>query len=453
MAKLNYYLDTRSGAGEFPLKLRITHQRKTAYVSLDIKLTPEQWDGEKVVNHKKEKTLNDFLTTRMTLAESVLMKFGLTANLDKLSVNEIKTLVESGGEATEKEDGHNFLKYYEKRRDEAKKSKTRLSYDSAINRMKSFDPLLSTRTFEDIDEAYIKRMDEAWEKAGLTTNSRGVYMRNIRAVFNDAMDEGLTKAYPFRKFSIKKAPTAKRNLSLEELRMLRDYPIVNDFQQKYRDIFMLCFYMRGINMVDLLGLTKENIRAGRINYIRSKTGKFYSVKVEPEMQVILDRYKGVQYLIDVCDGAKDESQFQSMYEGFLQRMDRGLKKIGPYTRKGLGGKKHIEPILPKLSQYWCRHTSATLMSRMGYSNEIIACSLGHEIGLKVTNIYIEYNEEEVDKANRALIDFVNGNDMNVELDKKVAEKVKEMAKTLGMTEDEVANKIIEWYCEDCNKSE
>jgi integrase len=45
---------------------------------------------------------------------------------------------------------------------------------------------------------------------------------------------------------------------------------------------------------------------------------------------------------------------------------------------------------------------------MGYSNGLIASSLGHEDGNKTTNIYIEYNEVEVDKANRALIDFVNG---------------------------------------------
>jgi integrase len=88
-------------------------------------------------------------------------------------------------------------------------------------------------------------------------------------------------------------------------------------------------------------------------------------------------------------------------------MDRNLKKIGPYTRKGLGGKKYIQPLFPDLSQYWCRHTTATLMARMGYSNDIIACSLGHENGNKTTNIYIEYNEDEVDKANRALIDYVN----------------------------------------------
>jgi site-specific recombinase XerD len=88
-------------------------------------------------------------------------------------------------------------------------------------------------------------------------------------------------------------------------------------------------------------------------------------------------------------------------------MDRNLKKIGPYVRKGLGGKKHITPLVEGLSQYWCRHTSATLMAQMGYSNEIIACSLGHEFGIKTTNIYIEYKQSDVDAANRALIDYVN----------------------------------------------
>ena len=407
MAKITFYHDTRSGSGEFPLKLRITHHSKSVHINLDIKLTPEQWDGEKIVNHKGEKSLNDYITSKKTLAESAILTYGLTNSIDKLSANELKTIVESGGETAVKNDGHNFLKHYLSKQEAAKKNNTRLSYESAINRMKLYDPLLNTRTFEEIDESYIKKMDAAWEEAGLTTNSRAVYMRNIRAVFNDAIDDGLTTAYPFRKFSIKKAPTKKRNLSVEELRLLKDYPIVNEFQEKYRDIFMLCFYLRGINMVDLLALTKDNIRAGRINYIRSKTGKFYSVKIEPEMKAIFKRYKGTQYLLDVCDGAKDEKEFESKYTGFLQRMDRGLKKIGPYTRKGLGGKKHINPILPKISQYWSRHTTATLMAQMGYREEVIVCSLGHEHVNKTTNIYIEYKQSEVDAANRALIDYVN----------------------------------------------
>lgn len=407
MATTSFYLDTRSGSGDFPLKLRITHRQKVVHIGLGIKLTPKQWNGERIVNHENEKALNDFITTKKTLADSAILKYGLLHNLEKLTANEIKVVVESGGEKAQKAEGKKFLDYYEQKRAEKKKTNTALSYESAINRMKLYDPLLDMKTFEDIDEAYIRKMDQAWADAGLSTNSRAVYMRNIRAVFNDAIDDGITECYPFRKFSIKKAPTKKRNLSIKELRMLRDYPIVNDFQQKYRDIFMLCFYLRGINAVDLFGLKKSNVRLGRINYIRAKTGKPYSVKIEPEAQALLNKYKGKDYLIDVCDGAKDEKEFESKYKGFLQRMDRGLKKIGPYTRSGLGGKKKISPILPFLSQYWCRHTCATLMNDLGYSNEIIACSLGHEHGNPTTNIYIEYNEKEVDKANRALIDYVN----------------------------------------------
>lgn len=407
MARVIFFLDTRSGAGEFPLKLRITHKQKAVHIGLGIKLTPDQWNGEMIVNHPSEKSLNEFIITKKTMAESAIMKFGLTNNLDKFSASDLKNVVESGGETATKDMGHSFAKFFEKCIEDKTTRKTRLSYETALKRMREHDLLLDTRTFEDIDELYIKKLDEAWTKRGLSTNTKAVYFRNIRSVINDAIDENLTTTYAFRKFSIKKAPTKKRNLSVEELRMLRDFPIVNEFQKKYRDIFMLCFYLRGINAKDLLGLRKTNVRLNRINYIRAKTGKAYSVKIEPEARELLNRYKGVDYLIDVCDGAKTEEEFEIKYEGFLQRMDRGLKKIGTYTRKGLGGKKYIDPILPFLSQYWCRHTSATLMAQLGYSNEIIACSLGHEYGNKTTNIYIEYNEKEVDEANRALIDFVN----------------------------------------------
>lgn len=407
MAKVTFYLDTRSGEGEFPLKMRISHNHEKAYIGLDIRLREDQWDGKQVINHKSEKSLNDFLTTKKTMTESVIMKYGLTNSLKKLSASDLKVVVESGGETATKELGHNFVEFYQKKMGEKKSRKTQLSYETAQKKMKEVDPFLDEKVFEEITEEYIRNLDSAWEKQGISVNSRAVYFRNIRSVINDAIDEKLTTEYAFRKFSIKKAPTKKRNLSVEELRMLCDYPIVNKFQQKYRDIFMLCFYLRGINMVDLCKLTTKHVRLNRINYIRSKTGKFYSVKIEPEARALLNKYKGKEYLVDICDGAKTEEEFVTKYEGFLQRMDRGLKRIGPYTRSGLGGKKTISPILPFISQYWCRHTCATLMAKLKYSNEIIAASLGHEYGNKTTNIYIEYKESEIDEANRALIDYVN----------------------------------------------
>jgi predicted DNA-binding protein len=41
--------------------------------------------------------------------------------------------------------------------------------------------------------------------------------------------------------------------------------------------------------------------------------------------------------------------------------------------------------------------------------------------------------------------------MDIRLNEKVAEMVKELANSQGMTADEVVEKIIEWYFEDCAK--
>ena len=351
MAKLALVLDTRSGNGTFPLKVRISTKKTKSYIGLGIKLTPEQWNEEegKVVGHKDEKTLNLFIENKIALAKSVLVKLDLQGVTDKYSANELRDIIENNGVIKEETTQVNFLEYYLARMEKMDKRKTRLSNDTTIKKMMQYDPLLADKTFEDIDVQYIEELDAFWANQKLAVNSRAVYFRNIRAVFNRAIDDELTKNYPFRKFSIKKTPTKKRNLSLEELRLLKDYPIQNEFQEKYRDLFMLMFYMRGINAVDIFALKKSNIRAGRINYIRSKTGKAYSVKIEPEMQVILNRYKGVDYLLDVCDGATNRQEYEVKYEGFLQRMDRGLKKIGLYEREGLGGKKTIKPFLPGLS--------------------------------------------------------------------------------------------------------
>ena len=409
MAKLFFYHDTRSGKGEFPIKIRIQHNKEKSYINTGVKVTPECWIEEDgvIIGHPKSKTFNALLGSKMQSAAAIVKDLELTGRIKRFNAKQLKEIIENNGEVIEDVPRHNFKDFYMKCIESKKKPSTKSSYQQALNNLERFDPMLEDRCFEDIDLAYLQRLDKWFEEREVTVNSRAVYYRNMKSVFNDAINAELTTAYPFRKFKIKKTPTKKRNLSVEELRLLKDYPIQDKFQQKYRDMFMLMFYLRGINAADLFRLKESDIRLGRLNYIRAKTGKPYSVKIEPEARAIMDRYKGKDYIIDVCDGAKTQAEIDVKYKGFLKRMGRGLKKIGTYKVVGRGGKRELSPILPFISQYWCRHTSATLMAKLGYSNEIIATSLGHEYGNKTTNIYIEYNENEVDKANRALIDFVN----------------------------------------------
>ena len=154
-------------------------------------------------------------------------------------------------------------------------------------------------------------------------------MKNIRAVFNYAIDEEVTLKYPFRKFKIKKEQTRKRCLSVEELRLLKNYD-VEPYQELYRDIFMLIFYLVGINLEDLLHLTEDNLVRGRIEYRRYKTGRLFSIKVEPEAKAIINKYRGEKYLLNIMDNRKD-------YTSFTTSIDRALKQIGV-------GKKRLESL-------------------------------------------------------------------------------------------------------------
>ena len=59
-------------------------------------------------------------------------------------------------------------------------------------------------------------------------------MRNIRTVYNRAIDDGVANLndYPFRRFKIKQEKTRKRALTVEQLRELRDYPC-EEFQRQF----------------------------------------------------------------------------------------------------------------------------------------------------------------------------------------------------------------------------
>lgn len=219
-------------------------------------------------------------------------------------------------------------------------------------------------------------------------------MRNIRAVFNDAIDDEITQHYPFRKYKIKRAATPKRSLSVKELREFFAYP-VEDHQRKYLDIFMLTFMLIGINICDLCHL--KRIKDGRVEYQRAKTHRLYSVKVEQEAMEIIKRNKGKNWLINPLDG-------NANYKNYARRLNDALQSIGE-VEIGKQGRKIIKPLHPELTTYWARHTWATIAASLDIPKETIAAALGHG-GNTVTDIYIDFDQRKVDDANRRVLDWV-----------------------------------------------
>lgn len=397
MSVFRFYLDCRraDNLGQYPLRLAFTKERKTAYITTEIRLREDQWDADNgmVVRHPKAKTINGILIHMLGEAEQAY--FDNRSKYMRWSAADImKTIKIEIGEDTAPL-VQTFVSRYIRFASRKKNARTKEIYDMTLTHMRRFAKNLDELKFEDITHRWLMEFEDYLSQTSPSANARSIHFRNIRAVFNDAIDDEVTTYYPFRKFKIKKEPTRKRSLSIEQLARLFSYP-VEEYARWYHDYFMLSFYLIGINTHDLCYL--EEIYNGRIEYKRAKTGKLYSIKVEPEALAIINRHRGERYLLDALDRFR---QVRSV----TQYTNTALQEIGK-TMQGKYGRRKEQALHPDISMYWARHSWATLAAYLDIPKETIAAALGHG-GRDITDIYIRFDEKKIDEANRKVIDALN----------------------------------------------
>mgnify|MGYP004551176019 FL=1 len=399
MVTLKFYLDTRRTAEgcAAPLKLAVCLNRVTRYVSTGIRLTAPEWDAKACkasARHYDHRHLNKQLEKIMEEARRAAAAMRPQADIREYAAAVSSVLHPREDRRTPRPDL--FMPRLEEFCTSARrKPGTRSVYRQTLSRIRAFDADADQLTFEDIDRRWLERFDEFMARTARSRNARNIHLRNIRAVFNDAIDDEVTACYPFRRFKIRPQATRKRSLSVERLRELFAYP-VEPYAVRYVDMFKLIFCLCGINAVDLCNLRR--VTEGRIEYERAKTGRQYSIRVEPEAQEIIDRYRGERHLLDILDTSSD-------HHNFIKHCNKALQRIGVVERRGKGGKKFIEPAFPGLTTYWARHSWATTAASLDIPKETIAAALGHG-GNTVTDIYIDFDQRKVDEANRRVLDWV-----------------------------------------------
>lgn len=397
MATVKFYLDKRRQKkdGTYPIKLNVFHN-KQMMIATQLSASEKEWNGnEYSVRAQNYKPRNIVARGIINKAETVIFTLEQQEKLKSTTDKALKKLIEDAI-SSKVENQKTFLYYLDEFVSKKTNQGTKSIYTTTRNKIEEYD---SHCTFESMDKSWLENF-EAWMAKTMKVNAYAIHLRNIRSVFNYAIDEEYTTLYPFRRFSIKKEETRKRSLTAEQLRLLRDYPC-EEYQIRYRDMFMLMFYLIGVNAADLFNAKHSALVNGRFEYKRAKTGKLYSIKVEPEAQAIIEKYKGKDYLLNIMDDYGN-------YKDFLHRMGIGLKQIGETERKGLGGKKSRNPLFPDLSSYWARHTWATVAAELDVPKEVIAHALGHSwANSTTTDIYIRFDMKKVDEANRKVIDFVN----------------------------------------------
>lgn len=405
MAKVSLYLDLRAvkDGKVGPIKIRVAHNKQKFYLPTSISISASQWMDGVIINHQRAKQWNNFLKLRMMDVSSEIIKLEVEGKLASMSMAELKKRLQLLCGAVQEDDNKPndlFWPIFQEYKDSIKTAGTKAIYGQTESRLKAFDLNIEQRRFNDIDKAWLQKFDDYMALTAPKRNARNIHLRNVRTVFNYAINvKELDVAYPFRAFKIVAETTPSRALTIDQIRQLRTYPINEPHLAKYRDMFMLMTYLRGINAADLFTALKTDVVNGRLEYKRKKTGTFYSIKIEPEAQAIIDKYPGKDYLLDICESWKNPTDY-------LRRMDKGLKKIGPMERKGKGGKKEYKPILPQLSSYYSRHTFASLGVELHIPIELVSESLGHKIGSPTTAIYVHYLRQQVDDATRKIIDYI-----------------------------------------------
>ena len=397
MATTKFYLDTRKSGGDktkpVSLKIAVNHRSGTGFIVLNISLLPSQWDKKdsKIIAHPQKDLLNRVAQTRMGQVNSILLELSALNQTEGMTAAELCRIIKSKLEPEEKhieskpkEDPNTFLKWFDRFMGR-KQGRTKSIYEATRRRLVAWigEEKLAKVKFEDIKVAWLEEFEDFLSlTAGVNANA--IHFRNIRTVVNYAIDNEVTTYYAFRRFKIKSEATRKRNFDINTLRRIFTHQCEEEWQQKYLDFFKLSFMLIGINVVDLCGLKK--MTQGRVEYLRAKTHRPYSIKVEKEAREIIDRYAGTDSLVNFAENYAN-------YRHFYNNLCKGLNEV----KKQLG--------LEELTTYWARHSWATIAHKLKISKDVIAQALGHG-SHTVTDIYIEEDTQAVDEANRKVLDYV-----------------------------------------------
>lgn len=350
-------------------------------------------------------------------------------DLDVDQVVELVIDIIEGREETNKTFRLNFIEYgkkYIESLEEQNISGNSKVYKVALNNLEKFvgrDSLdineITTRFVND----WIKWIRERPSNRVKGGRAESLYPETIRSLHNLAKDEYNNEDIgdikiplsPFKKARIPELPgKIDIDLSVEDLRAIHNlpytesvYPGNNKFNLA-KDVFMLSFMLIGMNISDLYNCT--NYSKGRITYYRTKVKNrredmgLFSVKVEPEVLPLVNKYRdpSKQRVFNFYRMYSSVDTFTAAVNGLSRKNKKGkvfytgLKKVGEM----IGAKG--------LKFYSARHTWATLTRNdVGVDKYTVHEALNHvDDDMKATDIYLKRDWSQIDKANRATLDYV-----------------------------------------------
>mgnify|MGYP000544996829 CR=1 FL=1 len=383
---------------EGTLYYQVIHNRVVRQIYTDYKLFASEWDihSEAVAMHctPNEQERNNYL-----------LSIGSRIRWDKERLNKIiHTLSQSGIFVTDDV----VMRFHENRQElsfnayisqqvarlkRLGKIRTSETYTAALRSFSSF--MNDTEVLFDQLNADLFAEYEAYLKGrGNTPNTISFYMRILKAVYNRAVENGLTEQrHPFKSVYTGVEKTMKRALSLNDIRRIKGLDLSLKPNLDYAcDMFLFCFYTRGMSFIDMAYLKKKDLQNGVLSYRRHKTDQQLFIKWEKPMQKIVDKYNTIEssYLLPIIkNNGKDPRR---EYKNASHLINRKLKVIGQMLE-----------IPVTLTTYVARHAWANIAKSKNISISVISEAMGHD-SENTTRIYLaSLDASIVDKANSIIL--------------------------------------------------
>ena len=207
MAKVSIILDQRKAdkQGRFPIKLRISAQRSNTSVSTNVFIQARDYVGES--EHAVARTCANAKQINKDICElhymylNAIMELERSGRITTMSASDIRDYVEKSKEFVSERTFTDCLNEY---KDKCRTFKTGQAYEYTLQMMERCRGKKKF-LFEEIDYMFLTEFDRWMENNGIGMSSRSIVFRNMRTVFNYAINNDWIdiKSYPFRKFKIK----------------------------------------------------------------------------------------------------------------------------------------------------------------------------------------------------------------------------------------------------------
>lgn len=277
---------------------------------------------------------------------------------------------------------------------EAGQLQTANNYACALNVLRMFcgQSVLAT---DDLTVSLMKDFQNFMIARHLSLNTISLYNRNLRAVYNFALDEEILKMdkHPFRKVFTGIEPTRKRAIKSDVVRRLIHMDLNDNVKMRFsRDLFLFSIYTQGMAFVDLAHLRIDNLSGQKIFYRRHKTNQRIEIELVDCAREIIDRYheSDSPYLFPILYDR--EKQHYRKYSTALRMYNRELHVLS----------QALQLDIP-LSSYVARHTWASLAKWNGISSSVISEAMGHR-NAETTRIYLaSLDMDVITDANHTVI--------------------------------------------------